>query len=82
MKLRAMHMSETAQFFMGASFGVAVIFLALVASTASIRAGEKWESDQRVRATALASFAGLSGAAALAAIAYGLVLVALALRGG
>ena len=76
MKLQGMSMSETAQFFFGASLGLAVIFMALLASTASIRAGESWESDHRLKATAFASFAGLSGITAVAGIVYGLVLVA------
>lgn len=71
-----MSIDETAQFFLGATVGLAVIFAALLASTASIRAGESWESHHRVRATAFASFAGISGVTALAGIVYGLVLVA------
>jgi hypothetical protein len=69
--------SETAQFLMGASFGLAVILAALLASTASIRAGESWAADHRIRATAFASFAGISAVTALAGIGYGLMLVAL-----
>jgi len=68
---------ETAQFFLGATVGLAVIFAALLSSTASIRAGESWEAHHRVRATALASFAGISGITALAGIVYGLVMIAL-----
>ena len=71
-----MSFGETAQFFLGATVGLAVIFAALLASTASIRAGQSWESHHRVRATALASFAGVSGVTALAGIVYGLILIA------
>jgi len=71
-----MSIGETTQLFLGATVGLAVIFAALVASTASIRAGESWESHHRVRATAFASFAGISGVAALAGVVYGLLLVA------
>jgi hypothetical protein len=73
-----MHMSieEAAQFFLGATIGLGVIFAALVASTASIRAGESWEAHNRLRATAFASFAGISGVTALAGIAYGLAIIA------
>lgn len=75
MKLWSMDISETAQLFFGASLGLAVVLAALLASTASMRAGESWESDHRVKATAFASFAGVSGASALAGIVYGLILV-------
>jgi len=69
-----MSISETAQLFLGASLGLAVIFMSLLASTASIRAGQSWESDHRVKATAFASVAGMTGVMALAGIVYGLVL--------
>jgi len=71
-----MNIGETAQFILGATIGLGVIFAALLASTASIRAGESWESHNHLRATALASFAGLSGVAALAGMVYGLVKIA------
>lgn len=67
---------ETAQFFLGATVGLGIIFAALVASTASVRAGESWEAHNRLRATAFASFAGISGVTALAGIAYGLAMIA------
>jgi len=67
---------ETAEFFLGATVGLAVIFAALLSSTASIRAGESWEARNRLRATALASFAGISGITALAGIVYGLAMIA------
>ena len=72
-----MSIGETAQFFLGATVGLAVIFAALVSSTASIRAGEKWESNDKFQATAFASFAGITGITALAGIVYGLVMIAL-----
>ena len=72
-----MEFSETAQLFLGASLGLAVILAALLASTASIRASQSWESHHRVKATAFASFAGISGVMALAGIVYGLILIAL-----
>src|SRR5688572_17428830 len=68
-------MSETAQFLAGASFGLAVVFAALLASTASMRAGESWAACHRVRATAFASFAGVSAFTAVAGVVYGLALV-------
>jgi hypothetical protein len=71
-----MSIEETAQFFLGATIGLGVIFAALVASTASIRAGESWEAHHRLRATAFASFAGVSGVSALAGIVYGLAMIA------
>jgi len=71
-----MNIGETAQFFLGATVGLAVIFAALLSSTASIRAGEKWESNDRFQATAFASFAGVSGVAALAGVVYGIFMIA------
>ncbi len=71
-----MNTGDTAQLFLGSTVGLAVIFAALLASTASIRAGESWESHHRIRATAFASFAGISGAASLAGVIYGLLLIA------
>ena len=71
-----MNIGETAQFILGATIGLGIVFAALLASTASIRAGESWAADNRVRATAFASFAGISGIAALAGIVYGLVMIA------
>ena len=74
--LMYMHIGETAQFFLGTTIGLGVIFAALVASTASIRAGESWEAHNRLRATAFASFAGVSGATAIAGFVYGLFMIA------
>jgi len=70
-----MSIGETAQFFLGATVGLAVIFAALLSSTASIRAGEKWEAHDRFQATAFASFAGITGVAALAGVVYGIFVV-------
>lgn len=72
-----MHVGETAQFVLGATMGVGVIFATLAASTASIRAGESWAAHNRVRATAFASFAGVSGITAVAGIVVGVVWVIL-----
>ncbi|HYH62605.1 MAG TPA: hypothetical protein VD766_12130 [Solirubrobacterales bacterium] len=72
-----MSISEVAELLLGATIGVAILFAALVASTASIRAGESWESEHRIKATAFASFAGVSGVAAVAGIVYGIFLVIL-----
>ena len=72
-----MHIGETAQFILGATAGLGVVFAALLASTASIRAGASWEAHHRVRATAFASFAGISGIAALSRMVLGVVWVVL-----
>ena len=71
-----MDIGETAQFFLGASLGVGVLFATLLSSTASIRASESWGHHHRVRATAFASFAGLSGVLAACGIVYALSLIA------
>jgi hypothetical protein len=76
MNLMYMNIASTAQFFLGATVGLAVVFAALLASTASIRASEKWESNDRFQATAFASFAGVAGVVALAGIVYGIFLIA------
>ncbi|MDQ2676521.1 MAG: hypothetical protein M3Y34_06900 [Actinomycetota bacterium] len=68
---------EAAQILLGMSAGVAVIFAALASSTASIRAGEMWEAQNRLGATAMASVAGVSGVLALAGIVLGLAWVVL-----
>jgi hypothetical protein len=70
-----MGIGETAQLLFGVTLGLGVIFAALLASTASIRASESWAADNRVRATAFASFAGVSGLAALAGIVLGVIWV-------
>ena len=72
-----MSVGETAQFVLGATAGVGIVFAVLLASTASVRAGESWTAHHRVRAAALASFAGSSGTAALAGIVLGVVWVVL-----
>ena len=72
-----MNLSETAQFVLGATMGLTVVFATLVASTASIRAGEKWAAHRRLQATALASFAGASGITALAGMVLGVLWVIL-----
>lgn len=67
-----MDVNPGVQFIQGASLGVGIVFAVLMASTASVRAGEMWAEHNRLRATALASFAGISGIAALAAILVGI----------
>jgi hypothetical protein len=71
-----MSIGDTAQFFLGATLGLGVLFATLVASTASVRAGRSWEAHHRGRAAAFASFAGVSGIAALAGLVYGLIVIA------
>ena len=71
-----MEIGSTVQFLLGASLGLGVLFATLVASTASIHATESWTHHHRVRATAFASFAGLSGVVALAGIVYAISLIA------
>ena len=71
-----METGQAAQFFIGASVGVGVLFAVLAASTASVRAGESWAARNIMRATAFASAAGISSIAALGGIVYGLLLVA------
>lgn len=68
-------MRETTQFLVGTSMGVAIVLATLVASSASLRAGEMWAEKSRVRATALGTFAGISGVSALAGIGLGVVWV-------
>ena len=70
-----MSVHEAGQVLLGTSAGLAVVFAALLSSSASIRAGEMWAANQRVRATAIASFAGLSGISAAAGVVAGLVWV-------
>ena len=71
-----MSVGDTAQFFLGTTVGLGVVFAALLASTASIRAGRSWDAHNLGRAAAFASFAGISGIAALGGLVYGLVLIA------
>ena len=71
-----MGIGEAIELILGAAAGLGVVFAALAASTASIRAGEMWAAHDRVKATAMASFAGVSGASALAGIVLGIVWVA------
>jgi hypothetical protein len=73
----SMSIGETAQFLLGASGGIAVVFAALLASTASVRAGQSWAESNWLRATAFASFAGISGVAALGGMILGVVWVIL-----
>ena len=70
-----MSIGETLQFLLGTSAGVAIVFAALLASTASVRAGESWADHNWLRATAFASFAGISGVAALAGMILGVIWV-------
>ena len=70
-----MTVHEASQILLGASAGVAVVFAALLASSASIRAGEMWAAQHRFRATALASFAGISGISAAAGLVLGAIWV-------
>ena len=72
-----MSIGETLQFLLGTSAGVAVVFAALLASTASVRAGESWSENNWLRATAFASFAGISGVAALGGMVLGVIWVVL-----
>ena len=71
-----MEIGETAQFFAGISVGLGVLVATLVSSSASIRASESWVHHHRVRATAFASFAGLSGVIAVGGIVYAISLIA------
>jgi len=66
-----MSIAEAAQFCLGTTVGIGIVFATLLASTASIRAGESWAANNRVRATAFASFAGISGVAALGGMILG-----------
>lgn len=77
MRLTSVDIGSTAQFFLGASLGVGVLFATLLSSTASIRASESWVHQQKVRATAFASFAGLSGIVAVGGVLYALSLIAI-----
>ena len=76
MRLPDMDIGATAQFFLGATVGVGVLFATLLSSTASTRASESWVHQQKVRATAFASFAGLSGIVAVGGLIYALSLIA------
>jgi hypothetical protein len=70
-----MSIGETLQILMGTSAGIAVVFAALLASTASVRAGENWSDNNWLRATAFASFAGISGIAAVGGMVLGIIWV-------
>jgi hypothetical protein len=70
-----MSIGETLQILMGTSAGIAVVFAALLASTASVRADENWSDNNWLRATAFASFAGISGIAAVGGMVLGIIWV-------
>jgi hypothetical protein len=70
-----MSIGETLQVLMGTSAGIAVVFAALLASTASVRAGENWSDNNWLRATAFASFPGISGIAAVGGMVLGIIWV-------
>jgi hypothetical protein len=72
-----MSLNEAGQVLLGTTAGVAVVFAALLSSSASVRAGQMWAAQDRFKATAMASFAGLSGATALAGMVLGVLWVAL-----
>jgi len=71
-----MDIGESVQFFAGVSVGLGVLVATLISSTASIRASQSWVHHQRVRATAFASFAGLSGIIAVGGLIYAVSLIA------
>jgi hypothetical protein len=71
-----MDIGATAQFFAGISVALGVLIATLIASTASVRANRSWVDHQRVRATAFASFAGLSGILAVGGLVYAISLIA------
>lgn len=71
-----MDIGSTAQFFAGISVALGVLVATLVSSSASIRASQSWVHHHRVRATAFASFAGLSGIVAVGGLVYAISLIA------